>query len=113
MSDVLSATFAALADPTRRALIERLSRGEATVGELAEPHSISLPAISRHLAVLESAGLVTKSRSAQWRRCHLEPERLREIDAWLSPYRRFFETRLDRLERQLAESEPDLRPEDS
>jgi DNA-binding transcriptional ArsR family regulator len=100
--DQLSVTFAALADPTRRAMLARLSEGEATVTELAAPHDISLPSVSRHLKVLERAGLVTKNRSAQWRLCRLETAPLAEADEWLAPYREFFETRLPRLERQLA-----------
>jgi DNA-binding transcriptional ArsR family regulator len=102
-ADQLSTTFAALADPTRRAILRRLSEGEATVNELAAPHSISLPSVSRHLKVLEQAGLVVKSRSAQWRLCRLEPAPLAEADAWMEPYRAFFADRLPRLERQLAQ----------
>jgi DNA-binding transcriptional ArsR family regulator len=100
-TDPLSATFAALADPTRRAILERLADGEATVNELAAPHEMSLPAISRHLKVLEQAGLVVKGRDAQWRPCRLEPAPLAAADAWLAPYRGFFETRVARLARQL------------
>jgi len=102
-ADQLSTTFAALADPTRRAMLQRLSEGEATVNELAAPHAISLPSVSRHLKVLEQAGLVAKSRSAQWRLCRLEPRPLAEADAWMAPYRAFFAERLPRLQRQLAE----------
>ena len=102
--DALSATFAALADPTRRAILARLAEGEATVGELAAPHAMSLPSVSRHLKVLERAGLVVKGKSAQWRPCRLEAAPLREADAWLAPYRDFFEVRLARLEQQLDES---------
>jgi len=102
-ADQLSTTFAALADPTRRAILHRLSEGEATVNELAAPHAISLPSVSRHLKVLEQAGLVVKSRSAQWRLCRLEPAPLAEADAWMAPYRAFFAERLPRLERQLAQ----------
>jgi DNA-binding transcriptional ArsR family regulator len=102
-ADQLSTTFAALADPTRRAMLERLSEGEATVNELAAPHAISLPSVSRHLKVLEQAGLVAKSRSAQWRLCRLEPAPLAAADAWMAPYRAFFAERLPRLERQLAQ----------
>ena len=83
-ADRLTATFSALADPTRRAILARLSAGEATVGELAEPFDISLPAISRHLKVLEGAGLITRSREAQWRPCRLEPQALQAIDGWLA-----------------------------
>jgi len=101
-TDHLSTTFAALADPTRRAILRRLSEGEATVGELAAPHAMSLPSISRHLKVLERAGLVVKGRSAQWRPCRLDASPLAEADAWLAPYRSFFETRFARLEQQLA-----------
>jgi DNA-binding transcriptional ArsR family regulator len=101
-SDTLDATFAALADPTRRAILDRLRRGEATVGELAEPHAMSLPAVSRHLKVLERAGLVNKGRDAQWRPCRLDAGPLREVDAWLRDYRAFFSGRLDRLEAQLT-----------
>jgi DNA-binding transcriptional ArsR family regulator len=101
MPDALSATFAALADPTRRAILARLARGEATVNELAAPHAMSLPSISRHLKVLEGAGLVRAARSAQRRPRRLEPAGLRVVDDWLAPYREFFEVRLDRLEAQL------------
>ncbi len=100
--DHLSETFAALADPTRRAVLRQLTAGEATVGELAAPHAMSLPSISRHLKVLERAGLVVKGRSAQWRPCRLDAGPLAEADAWLAPYRAFFETRLARLEEQLS-----------
>jgi len=100
--DALSATFAALADPTRRAMLARLTRGEATVNQLAEPFAISLPAVSRHLKVLESAGLVTKSRTAQYRPCRLDTEQLKRVDDWMAPYRAFFDQRLDRLEQHLA-----------
>lgn len=99
--DSLSTTFAALADPTRRSILARLARGEATVNELAEPHAMSLPAISRHLKVLERAGLVVKGREAQWRPCRLDAAPLRAVDAWMSPYRAFFESRVDRLEKHL------------
>jgi DNA-binding transcriptional ArsR family regulator len=101
-NDNLSETFAALADPTRRAILGRLAEGEATVGELAAPHAMSLPSISRHLKVLERAGLVVKGRSAQWRPCRLEVAPLAEADAWMAPYRAFFEERFARLEQQLA-----------
>ena len=102
-ADALSLTFSALADPTRRAILARLAEGEATVGELAQPHAMSLPSISRHLKVLERAGLVIKGRSAQWRPCRLEPAPLAEADAWMAPYRTFFESRVARLAEQLAQ----------
>jgi DNA-binding transcriptional ArsR family regulator len=101
-SDQLSITFAALADPTRRAILSRLTEGDATVNELAAPHAMSLPSVSRHLKVLERAGLVVKGRSAQWRPCHLDTAPLAEADAWMRPYRAFFEERFARLEQQLA-----------
>jgi DNA-binding transcriptional ArsR family regulator len=101
-TDQLSMTFAALADPTRRAILSRLVEGEATVNELAAPHAMSLPSVSRHLKVLERAGLVVKSRSAQWRPCRLDAAPLAQADAWMAPYRAFFERRFERLERQLA-----------
>ena len=100
--DALSTTFAALADPTRRAILARLTEGEATVNELAAPHAMSLPSVSRHLKVLERAGLVVKGRSAQWRPCRLDAAPLAEADAWMAPYRSFFEKRFARLEEQLA-----------
>jgi DNA-binding transcriptional ArsR family regulator len=109
-ADPLSTTFAALADPTRRAILARLSEGEATVKELAAPHAMSLPSISRHLKVLEHAGLVVKGRAAQWRPCRLDPAPLAEADAWRAPYRTFFESRFARLADQLAD---DRRQEDS
>lgn len=98
MTDRLSATFAALADPTRRAIIARLAMGEATVGDLARPFDISGPAISKHLKVLENAGLITRGREAQWRPCRIEPKALKSVDDWLERYRQFWEERLDRLE---------------
>ena len=101
--DPLSTTFAALADPTRRAILARLSEGEATVNELAEPFSISLPAVSKHLKVLEGAGLITRGRSAQWRPCRLEAAPLKEIDGWMNDYRRFWEASFDRLDAYLKE----------
>ena len=102
-ADRLTATFSALADPTRRAILARLSAGEATVGELAEPFDISLPAISRHLKVLEGAGLITRSREAQWRPCRLEPQALQAIDGWLARYRRFLDTGFDNMDAYLAQ----------
>lgn len=99
--DKLSTTFAALADPTRRSLLAQLTRGKATVSELAAPHAMSLPAVSRHLKVLESAGLVVKGRDAQWRPCRLDVTPLRDVDQWMLTYREFFEVRLDRLEKHL------------
>ena len=105
--------FLALADPTRRALLAQLQQGEATVTELAAPHSISVPSVSRHLKVLEQAGLITKSRSAQWRNCRLQPARLQQVEEWMGPYREFLGTRLDRLDAQLARTpeRPDARTE--
>lgn len=100
-SDSLSKTFAALADPTRRSMLAQLTDGEATVTELAAPLAMSMPAVSRHLKVLENAGLVVKSRNAQWRPCRLEPAPLRDVDEWMASYREFFEGRLDRLEEHL------------
>lgn len=102
MADALSTTFAALSDPTRRSILARLAVGEATVTELAEPYAMSLPAVSRHLKVLENAGLVVKSREAQWRPCRLEPAPLRRVDEWMATYRAFFEERFDRLDEQLT-----------
>lgn len=100
-SDRLSLTFSALADPTRRAIIARLAQGEASVNELAAPFSISLPAVSRHLKVLERAGLISKSRVAQSRPCRLEPEALATAGQWLRGNREAFEQSMDRLERLL------------
>lgn len=102
-ADLLSLTFAALADPTRRAILACLCDHDATVGELAAPFDISLPAVSKHLKVLEHAGLITRGREAQWRPCHLEPAPLKTIDAWLKDYRELWERRLDRLEDYLKE----------
>ena len=102
-SDPLSTTFAALADPTRRAILARLTSGETTVTQLAEPFRISLPAISKHLKVLEQAGLVARGREAQWRPCRLDAGPLKDAVAWLESYRRFWEGSLDRLEAYLRE----------
>lgn len=101
MDDMLDATFAALADPTRRALLARLTLGAATVNELAEPFQMTLPSVSRHLKVLEAAGLVVKERSAQFRPCRLEVAPLEAADQWLNQYRAFFTERFDRLDDQL------------
>lgn len=100
-ADPLSLKFAALADPTRRAILARLATGETSVMKLAEPFDMSLPAVSKHLKVLEGAGLVTRSREAQWRPCRIDAIALKEVDNWLEKYRRFWEVRLDRLEEYL------------
>ena len=97
----LDATFAALADPTRRAILARLAHGETTVQDLAEPFAMSLPAISKHLKVLERAGLISRSREAQWRPCRIEPRALKDVDDWLDHYRRFYEESFDRLDSYL------------
>lgn len=97
-ADRLSATFAALADPTRRAILARLTQGETSVGDLAEPFDMSLPAVSKHLKVLERAGLISRGRDAQRRPCRLAAEPLHEIADWVATYRRFWEERFDRLE---------------
>jgi DNA-binding transcriptional ArsR family regulator len=102
-SDHLSTTFAALADPTRRAILARLSTGEATVTDLAEPFEMSMPAISKHLKVLERAGLVARSREAQWRPCRLEAAPLQDVAAWVENYRSIWEQRFDRLDAYLRE----------
>jgi DNA-binding transcriptional ArsR family regulator len=99
--DPLTTTFSALADPTRRAILARLALGEASVNQLAEPFSLSQPAISKHLKVLERAGLITRGRSAQWRPCKLDGAALKDVADWLEPYRRFWEERLDRLDEHL------------
>jgi DNA-binding transcriptional ArsR family regulator len=101
--DPLSVTLSALADPTRRAILARLSEGEATVNELAAPFDISLPAVSRHLKVLQTAGLISRGREAQWRPCRLEPQALQAVDHWLERYRRFWEGGFDRMDAYLAE----------
>jgi DNA-binding transcriptional ArsR family regulator len=100
-ADQLSVIFSALADPTRRAILARLAAGDATVTELAEPFSISLPAISRHLKVLEHAGLIARSRSGQWRSSTLQAAPLREATAWMEQYRQFWDTSFDRLDAHL------------
>jgi DNA-binding transcriptional ArsR family regulator len=99
--DPLSTKFAALADPTRRAILARLALGETSVSELAKPFAMSLPAVSKHLKVLENAGLIGRSREAQWRPCRIEPEALMEVDGWLEQYRRLWEERFDRLDAYL------------
>ena len=101
--DALDQAFQALADPTRRAMIERLSRGPVTVSELAAPFDMSLTAVMQHLKVLEGAGLITRGRSAQWRPCRLEAAPLKEIDGWMNDYRRFWEASFDRLDAYLKE----------
>jgi DNA-binding transcriptional ArsR family regulator len=109
-TDTLDRTFAALADPTRRAILARLASGQASVTELAAPFAMSLPAVSKHLKVLERAGLVTRGRRAQWRPAQLQAEPLHEVADWLADYRRFWEERLDRFDeylRELQASEPD------
>lgn len=102
-ADQLSTTFSALSDPTRRAILARLSSGEATVTELAKPFDLSLPAVSKHLKVLQRAGLITQSREAQWRPCKLEAEPLREAADWIEHYRGFWMESFDRLDAYLGE----------
>lgn len=104
MSDAISAAFSALADPTRRAILGKLAHGEASVGELAEPFTMSMPAISKHLRVLEQAGLITRTKSAQWRRCRLRPDGFRAAMSWLSDYETFWTESFDRLAEHLAEN---------
>ena len=101
--DHLSTTYAALADPTRRAILARLAAGEATVGELAEPFAMSLPAVSKHLKVLERAGLITRRRKAQWRPCRIEARPLKDAAQWLEHYRHFWDDSFDRLDDYLGE----------
>lgn len=111
-ADALSATFSALADPTRRAILSRLMSGETAVTELARPFDMTLPAVTKHLKVLERAGLITRGRSAQWRPCRIAAGPLREIDVWLENYRRFWEGSLDRLETYLEELKKKENPKD-
>ena len=99
--DRLSLVFSALADPTRRQILARLAEGEASVGELARPFRISQPAVSKHLAVLEKAGLVAKSRQAQWRRCRLDAQPLKEVAGWMEGYREFWDESFSRLDEHL------------
>ena len=101
--DPLSATFAALADPTRRAILTTLADGEASVTALAEPFDITMPAVSKHLKVLERAGLIERSSRAQWRPCRLSPEPLKDVSDWVERYREFWEQRLDRLDEYLSD----------
>src|SRR3569833_372543 len=103
LTDHLTATFSALADPTRRASLARRAAGEATVNELAAPFEISLPAISRHLKVLEQAGLISRGRDAQWRPCKLETAPLEAVDGWVGRYRRMWDKNFDRMDAYLAE----------
>jgi DNA-binding transcriptional ArsR family regulator len=102
-TDELSSTFAALADPTRRAILARLADGEATVNQLAEPFHLKLPTVSKHLKVLQRAGLVTQSRKAQWRPCRLEPTPLKDVADWVERYRRIWDERLSQLDAYLTE----------
>ena len=104
-SDALTVTFKALADPTRRAILARLSSGEASVLEIAEPFAMSLPAVSQHLKVLQKAGLVARGRAAQWRPCRLDAKPLKEATDWLDAYRRFWEGSFNKLDRYLAQSQ--------
>jgi DNA-binding transcriptional ArsR family regulator len=108
--DALSTTFSALADPTRRAILARLTLGETSVTELAEPFAMSLPAISKHLKVLERAGLIARGRAAQWRPCKLEAAPMREVASWLEAYRQFWEASLDRLDAYLQTLKPEDQP---
>ena len=101
--DSLSLVFAALADPTRRAILAKLSSGAVTVSELAEPFKISLPGVSKHLKVLERAGLIERGREAQWRPCRLAPAPLKDVDDWVEQYRKFWEQSFDRLDQYLRE----------
>jgi len=106
-TDRLSTTFSALADPTRRAILARLVSGKASVSEIAEPFAMSLPAVSKHLKVLERAGLITRGRAAQWRPCRLEAAPLKDAADWLEHYRRFWEESFERLDDYLRELQPE------
>ena len=108
--DHLSATFAALADPTRRAILARLALGETSVTELAAPFEMSMPAVSKHLKVLERAGLISRGREAQWRPCRIEAAALKNVDEWLERYRRFWEASFDRLDEYLREVQAKEKP---
>ena len=108
--DSLSLKLAALADPTRRAILQRLSAGEASVTELAAPFAMGMPAITKHLKVLERAGLITRSKNAQWRPCKLQPAALQEVDSWLDQYRRFLDASFDRLDDYLRDLQAPHRP---
>ena len=108
--DRLSATFSALADPTRRAILGRLARGEASVNELAEPFDMSLPGVSKHLKVLERAGLIERGREAQWRPCRLKADRLKDVSDWVEHYRRFWEESFDRLDEYLHDLQKKDKP---
>jgi DNA-binding transcriptional ArsR family regulator len=110
--DPLSQTFSALADPTRRAILARLAQGDATVSELARPFDMSLPGVSKHLKVLQKAGLVVQGRDAQWRPCRLEPERLRDVAGWVEGYRQLWERRFDRLDEFLREMQAKEKSDD-
>jgi DNA-binding transcriptional ArsR family regulator len=112
IDDPLSTTFAALADPTRRAILARLAKGEATVGELAAPFDMSLPGISKHLKVLQRAGLIEQGRQAQWRPCRLTPEPLRDLADWVGQYKRHWEESFDRLDEYLKELQQEERGDD-
>jgi DNA-binding transcriptional ArsR family regulator len=109
-TDHLSATLSALADPTRRAILARLADGDATVNEIATPFEISLPAVSRHLKVLEAAGLISRGREAQWRPCKLETDALRNVDDWLARYRRFWTESFDKMDAYIAELKSKEKP---
>ena len=110
-TDRLSATFSALADPTRRAILARLTLGETTVSELSKPFKMSGPAVSKHLKVLERAGLIARGREAQWRPCRIELAALKDVDDWLEEYRLLWEARLDRLEDYLNELQAEAKPQ--
>jgi DNA-binding transcriptional ArsR family regulator len=111
-TDHLSLTFAALADPTRRAILARLAAGEKSVTELAEPFELSLPGVSKHLKVLQRAGLITQGRKAQWRPCRLEPTRLKDVADWVERYREFWEESFDRLGEYLEELQKETKRDD-
>lgn len=113
MPDHLTATFSALADPTRRAILSRLTSGEASVTELASPFKMSMPAISRHLKVLERAGLISRGRDAQWRPCRLKASPLKDVASWVAHYRRFWEESFERLDGYLVEMKKELKQKET
>ena len=110
MPSDLSATFSALADPTRRAILARLALGETSVTELAQPFKMSMPAVSKHLKVLQRAGLISRGRAAQWRPCRIEPAALKDVDDWLERYRGFWEASLERLDQYLKQLQAKEKP---